>query len=102
MWRIIGLIESRSGDLEVLPQHAIAAKDGLADFESWQIANTIVQAMIAHFASVKTKEAIRYLIVPVIDDALLRQVHGGSAPAQPVAPAAPQISFGGSNTHAPA
>ena len=99
MWRIIGLIESRSGDLEILPQHAIAAKDGAADFDSWQIANTIVQAMMGHYASVKEKSAIRYLIVPVIDDALLKQVHG-SAPQQPVAPSPPQISFSGVHTPA--
>lgn len=90
MWRILGLIESRSGDLEVLPQWAVAATPELGDFSVFSEAETVRNAMASHHVQTKEKAAIRYIIMPVIDAALLGQLRGVPVP---VAPQAPQMTF---------
>lgn len=90
MWRIVGLIESRSGDIEFLPQWAVSSTPELGDFGNYADAQLVADAMVKHHAQLKERTPIRYMVMPVIDEALLAQLRGAPAP-QPVA--TPQLGF---------
>jgi hypothetical protein len=81
-WKILGLIEGRSGSITVMPDWAIGAPN---DFAHHSDAATIRDAMAQAVA--KEKTTVRYVIVPAVDDALLQQMRASSQP-QP----APQIA----------
>jgi hypothetical protein len=89
-YRIIGILEGRTGHLAILPDSAVAVGDA-NHFTSHNDAQTVAEAM-KHQMS-KEKATLRYLVVPTIDDALLKQLHGGQAAPPPV-PQAPALSFG--------
>ena len=89
-WKIIGIIESRSGDIAILPEWAIGTPN---EFTQHGDATTVAAAMCAVFA--KEKTPIRYLVMPTIDDALIGQVRGAPAPVNPQP--ASMLSFGGGN-----
>ena len=101
MWIVVGFVESRSGDVEIMPAWAIGSPNS---FASQQDANTVRDAMQSHIERSKAERvaaspgvggggpAIRYVVLPAIDDSLIRQLHGG-APASAPAPAAPSLSF---------
>jgi hypothetical protein len=94
-WKIIGIIESRSGDIAILPEWAIGTPN---EFTQHGDATTVASAMSAVFA--KEKTPIRYLVMPTIDDALISQVRGAPSPLPPQ-PAPNTLSFGGSTLGRP-
>lgn len=104
MWKVIGLVESRSGDVEFLPEWSVGKPN---EFQSQADANTICDAMQAHVERLKALRtaaapgvggsagpSIRYMVLPAIDDQLIDQLHGGAV-AKPQVPAPPALSFGG-------
>lgn len=99
-YRIIGILEGRNGHLAILPPEAVAVGEA-NHFNAYNDAQTVAEAMKHQMA--KEKATLRYLVVPTIDDALLKQLHGGSAAPQPVNPA-PRLNFGnrGESTPPPA
>jgi len=94
-WKIVGIIESRSGDIAILPEWAIGTPN---EFTQHGDAQIVANAMLSVFA--KEKTPIRYLVMPTIDDALISQLRG--APST-VPPPPPQnaLSFGGSSMGRP-
>lgn len=91
VWKIVGLIESRSGDLEVMPEWVIGTPNA---FDSYNDANVLRESMQQIHVASKEKTAIRYLVLPAIDPSLLNQVRGINQPQQPAPPPAPAINFG--------
>lgn len=102
-WKIVGVIESRSGDVEVMPEWTIGSPN---EFQNHVDAIAIRDAM-QHQIEKRRQErlaaspgvggaagpSISYLVLPVIDKALLTQLHGG-APTAPPPPTVPALSFG--------
>ena len=99
-YRIIGILEGRNGHLAILPDSAVAVGEA-NHFNAYNDAQTVAEAMKAQMA--KEKATLRYLVVPTIDDSLIKQLHGGSATPQPV-PHSPRLTFGnrGESTPPPA
>jgi hypothetical protein len=99
-YRIIGILEGRNGHLAILPDAAVAVGEA-NHFNAYNDAQTVAEAMKHQMA--KEKATLRYLVVPTIDDALLKQLHGGSAAPAPVQNV-PQLTFGqrGDRTAPPA
>lgn len=79
-WKILGLIEGRSGSITVMPEWAIGAPN---DFKQHADATTIRDAMATAMA--KEKTTVRYVVVPAIDDALLGQMQQSVQPQPMVA-----------------
>ncbi len=100
-WKVVGLVESRSGDLEFLPEWTIGSPN---NFGAHSEATMVRDAMQSHVERNKAERtaaspgvggagpAIRYMVLPAIDDGLIAQLHGGS-PSHPSSPPAPQLSF---------
>jgi hypothetical protein len=88
-WIIVGLVESRSGDVEILPDWCIGKPNG---FNAQSDALTVRESMQAAVDAMKSKTNIRYIVLPAIDDGLITQLHGTSPPA--AAPKLPTLSFG--------
>lgn len=93
-WKIAGIIEGRSGNVAILPEWCIG---GPNDFKNVAEAETIREAMANAVA--KDKTAIRYVLLPAIDDALIAQVRELGAPQPAPARTVNALSsalFGGS------
>lgn len=100
-WKVVGLVESRSGDLEFLPEWTIGSPN---NFGAHSEATMVRDAMQSHVERNKAERtaaspgvggagpAIRYMVLPAIDDGLIAQLHGGSAP-HPSSPPTPQLTF---------
>lgn len=100
-WKIVGVIESRGGDVEIMPEWTIGKPN---DFTSISDANTIRDAMQGQIEKERQLRlqaapgvggagpAIRYMVLPAIDDGLIRQLHGGE-PLAPPKPTGPVLSF---------
>lgn len=88
-WIIVGLVESRSGDVEVLPDWCVGKPNS---FDAQSDALTVRDSMQAAVDAMKAKTAIRYIVLPAIDDKLMSQLHGTAPPA--AAPKTPTLSFG--------
>lgn len=97
-YRIIGILEGRNGHLAILPDSAVAVGEA-NHFNSHNDAQTVAEAMKGQMA--KEKATLRYLVVPTIDDALLRQLHGTSAAAPPPLANVPALSFGNRGERTP-
>jgi hypothetical protein len=96
-WKIIGLVESRSGDIAILPEWCIGKPN---DFANHAEAVQIQEAMQAVHVKAKEKTPIRYLVMPAIDETLIKQVRGIAHP-EPT-PQIPALSFGGKQQPPPA
>ena len=99
-WKIVGLIESRAGDLEILPDWTIGAPN---DFDNLQHATlvrdsmqSIVDNQRAPRNGIDTPKLppVKYMIVPAIDGNLIDQLQG-KAPAPAQQHQSPPLSFGG-------
>lgn len=103
MWKIVGLIESRGGDVEVLPEWAVGTPN---EFQNQTEANTVRDAMQGYVEKLKAERtmaapgvggsagpSIRYMVLPAIDDNLIGQLRG-ILPPQPTQVQMPQLSFG--------
>lgn len=89
-WKIIGLIEGRSGSITVLPEWSIGEPN---HFEAHSDAEAVRTAMAEIMK--KEKLTLRYLIIPAIDEALITQLRGGRGDMRPnPQPAPPGLSFG--------
>lgn len=101
MWKIVGTIESRGGDIEVLPEWTIGKPN---EFQSYAEADTIRGAMQNIIEKEVAKRlaqapgvggagpAIRYVVLPAIDESLIRQLRGGEIIEAPK-PSLPTLSF---------
>jgi hypothetical protein len=101
MWKVVGVIESRGGDIEIMPEWTIGKPN---EFNSIADANAIRDAMqgqiekerLARLAAAPgvggAGPAIRYMVLPAIDEALIRQLHGGEPMPAPK-PSGPVLSF---------
>lgn len=85
----MGLVESRSGDVEVLPEWCVGKPNG---FASQSDAVTVRDSMQAAVDAMKARTTIRYVVLPAIDDSLLAQLHGGNPTTAPL-PTTPALSF---------
>lgn len=74
MWKIIGLIEGRSGALSAMPPELIGQPNEFYDPGSAQRA---AQAMNDSILKLDTK-TIRYTIIPAIDDGLHEALRGST------------------------
>jgi hypothetical protein len=102
-WKIVGIIESRGGDLEVLPDWTIGAPN---DFQSLQHATLVrdsMQSVVDHqraprgAADAPKLPPVKYMILPAIDGNLIDQLQG-NAPPPTQQQHAPSLSFGGAPT----
>lgn len=101
-WKIVAIIESRAGDLEVLPEWTLGAPNNFDNLTHATLVRDQMQAIVdgqraprggAASPDVPKLPPIKYLIVPAIDPNLIDQLNGKQpAPAQQQAPA---LSFGG-------
>ncbi len=100
MWKVIAIIESRGGDLEVLPEWTIgepnrfenASHAGLVRDSMQQIVDAQRAPRTAGQHDLPKLPPIKYLVVPAIDQGLIDQLNGKAPPPQPAAP--PPLSFG--------
>lgn len=110
-YKIVGICEGRSGDVEFLPEWAIGEPNS---FSSLANANHVCASMQAHVDRVKaervaaspgiggsTGPAIKYMVLPALDSALLQQLHAHAAPAPAPVPTGPVLSFGTSPPSVP-
>lgn len=103
MWKIIGLLESRGGDIEFLPEWSISTP-GTNAFDAQSSANSVCSALNSYVEELRRKKlqeapgvggastSIRYMVLPCIDPHLLAQVNGGSVAPAPQ-PSTPALSF---------
>lgn len=99
-WKIVGIIESRGGDLEVLPEWTIGAPNSFDNVTHANLVRDSMQGIVDAHRSPRTGQQheapklppIKYLVVPAIDQGLIDQLNGKQP--QPTQPAAPALSFG--------
>lgn len=112
-YKIVCVCEGRSGDVEFLPEYAIG-DPGFNSFNSIVDADHVRASMQAHVDKLKAQRvaqspgvggsagpAFQYMVLPVIDQALVQQLHG-HAPPPPVSPTGPVLNFGGAPPSLPA
>lgn len=99
-WKVIAIIESRAGDLEVLPEWCLGTQN---NFENVSHATLVRDSMqhivdsnrsprVAGQAEAPKLPPIKYMIVPTIDQGLIDQLNGKQPAPQQQQPAA--LSFG--------
>lgn len=99
-WKVIGIIESRAGDLEVLPEWSIGTPNS---FENLAHATTVkdsMQSIVDQQRAPRTAgqsdapklPPVKYMVLPCIDSATIDQLHGRQPAPQPQPP--PTLSFG--------
>ncbi len=102
-WKVIAIIESRAGDLEILPEWCIGKQN---HFDNLSHATTVKDSMQQIVDAQRAPRTpgqsdspklppVKYMIVPCIDQNLIDQLHGKQpAPQQPAPPA---LSFSAAN-----
>lgn len=104
-WKILGLIESRGGDLEILPAWCIGEPNSFDNLQHASLVRDQMQAIVDTQRAPRGAAAIeapklppiKYMLVPAIDDGLIAQLHGKAA-APPIAQT-PALSFGNGAPH---
>lgn len=102
MWKVVGVIESRSGDVEFLPEWTIGTPNEFSSKADAEAVRQAMQAQIEHMRIERLQAApgaggagpsIRYIILPAIDQFLISQLHGGDPVRQPAKPQTPALTF---------
>lgn len=97
-YKIVGICESRSGDVEFLPEWAIGSPNDFAALVDAEQVRLAMQAFVdkqkaeraASAGASLAGPAIRYVVLPAIDPSLQRQLQPAPQPSAPE----PSLNFG--------
>lgn len=102
-WKIVGIIESRAGDLEVLPAWCVGEPNSFDNFQQATLVRDSMQSIVdqqraprggPQSPDVPKLYPIKYMLVPAIDPSLIDQLNGKHpSPAPPQQQPSP-LSFG--------
>lgn len=98
-WKIVGIIESRAGDLEVLPDWTIGTPNTFDNLQHVMLVRDSMQSIVDNQRAPRGAPdapklpPVKYMVLPAIDESLIAQLQGKQPPPQHQ-PSAPPLSFG--------
>jgi hypothetical protein len=102
-WKIVGIIESRAGDLEILPEWAVGTPNCFDNIQQANLVRDSMQAIVdqqraprggPQSPDVPKLPPIKYMLVPSIDTSTIDQLNGKHPTPQPQQQQASPLSFG--------
>lgn len=102
-WKIVAIIESRAGDLEILPEWCVGSPNSFDHVSQANLVRDSMQSIVdaqraprggGASPDVPKLPPIKYLIVPAIDAHTIDQLNGKQPAPPQQQPSPPPLTFG--------